>query len=83
MAYLNTSLTSNAWQEFNKLKETQLFKTLEKPAGDLLDVLPHSDVPGCKAFFVVDEAFLNRFDPILFLALRRMLRLLKVLPIWT
>jgi hypothetical protein len=85
LAYLNTLLTSKAWQEFNKLKETKFFEnTLSKPAADLLRDLPHSDVQGCDAFFVVDEvSLLDKIDRRLFPALRRILRLLQALPIWT
>jgi hypothetical protein len=46
-------------------------------------LLPETDVQGCKAFFVFDEvSLLNLFDPELFVALRRVLGLLKSLPIW-
>jgi hypothetical protein len=40
--------------------------------------------PGCKAFFVIDEiSLLDKFEPKLLIAIRRALRLLKTLPIWT
>lgn len=54
------------------------------PAKELLKILPKTDIPGCEAFLVIDEiSLLNDFDPNLLLALRRALRLLRQLPIWT